>query len=126
MAISKVIVYARSENDASTRLHAVIATLIPENTIEISRSMESLSSSLSHCITDKTMLVLLASSKKELHGFFGIYDLITNIRIVLVLPDNEAKTIAEGYRLYPRFVTTISSDFNDVGAVLKKMLQVNQ
>ena len=115
--------YAREEDNASERLHNLISLLVPEKNIEISRSIKCLSQSLSHSITYNTLAVLLAASDENLQELLAICDLLSNIRIILILPDDKKETIAKGYRLYPRFISNITSDFKDVGAVMKNILK---
>ena len=64
-------------------------------------------------VSDKEELFLLAEKKK-------IWD---KFKTVLVLPNDESKTISLGHSLSPRFVTYMDSDFSDVEAVLGKMLK---
>jgi hypothetical protein len=40
----------------------------------------------------------------------------------LILPDADPQTIARGHNLRPRYLSNIQSDFQDVAAVLRKML----
>ena len=123
MAEAKVILYARKKGADSKRLQNLIASLVPEYNLEINRSIKRLSHSLSHSLTYSTLVVLLATSEEELQALLAIYDLLVNIRIILILPDDEKETLAKGRRFYPRFISNISSDFKDVGAVVEKILK---
>ncbi|MCJ7542719.1 MAG: hypothetical protein MUO88_23970 [Desulfobacterales bacterium] len=123
MAETKVILYAKKEDNDAKRLQNLIVTLVLEKNIEISRSIKRLSKSLSHCLTHNTLVILLVANKEDLQELLAISDLLVDIRIILILPDDEKKTIAKGHRLYPRFISNITSDFKDVGAVLEKMLK---
>ena len=44
------------------------------------------------------------------------------LRVILILPDADPQTIARGHNLRPRYLSNIQSDFQDVAAVLRKML----
>ena len=123
MSESKVIFYASKNNGASKRLQRLIGSLVPENSLEINRTIKNLSKSLSHSRTYKTLAILLADNKADLLELLAICDLLINIRIILVLPDDEKETIAKGHLIYPRFISFITSDFKDVGATLEKILK---
>ncbi|NVM57217.1 MAG: hypothetical protein HWN51_03755 [Desulfobacterales bacterium] len=69
--------------------------------------------------------VLLAASREELSDILSIRDLLTDIRVILVLPDRDDDTIAKGHTLRPRFFTYADSDFVEIAAVLSKMLASN-
>ena len=67
--------------------------------------------------------VLLAASHKELQELLSIKELLQHIRIILLLPDHENETIANGHKLYPRFLSYCDGNLDDVAAVLSKMIQ---
>ncbi len=52
----------------------------------------------------------------------AIRDFLSDIRMIVVLKDQEKDTITKAHRLYPRYITYADSDFIDVGAVLTKMM----
>ncbi len=58
---------------------------------------------------------------KEIGILLKIRHLMHNARIILILPDNQKRTISDGHLLRPRFVTTAGSDLNEVAAVAQKM-----
>ncbi len=123
MTETKVLLYTRNKDVVAERLHNLISALVPEKNIEISRSIKRLSQSLGYSSTYNTLAVLLASSEENLQELLAINDFLVNFRIILILPDDEKEMMAKGYRLYPRFVSNITSDFKDVGAVMKKILK---
>jgi hypothetical protein len=119
-----ILYYATETEGSGERLQRVIETLVPEETREVYRTIDSLSSRL--CQPKDyylTIAVLLAASRKDLADILSIHDLLCDIRIILILPDRENDTIAWGHSLQPRYLSYIDSDFTDVAAVLGKMMR---
>ena len=112
--------YTRVTDGAGERLHKMIEALVPENSLEVYRSIESLSRRLRQPVNNVVIAVLLAASKGDLLDFISIRDLLRDVRIILVLPDRDEDTVSKGHYLRPRFVSYTDSDFADVFAVLEK------
>ena len=118
-----LIYYTQNNNGIGERLQKAINAAVPEELTEVYRSLESLSQRLYQLTYKLKIAVLLAASREELLGILSIRDLLDDIRIILILPDREKKTVSEGLRLYPRFFTYVDSNFNDVTGVLEKMMK---
>ncbi len=72
---------------------------------------------------DLTIGVFAAADRENLRQLASIRDIIADMSIILVLPDRNHKTIAEGHKLQPRFVAYIDSNFKEIGAVVRKMMK---
>ncbi len=66
--------------------------------------------------------VLLAESPRRLQELFCLIDLLDGRRIVLILPDDTRTTVSMAHRFYPRFFTYINTIYDDLCAVLYKMI----
>ena len=118
-----LILYANNNTGSGKQLQAVIEAIVCKNSIEIYRNVERLSKRLCRRRYDVDIAVLLAASHKELQELLAIKELLHDIRIILLLPDNENETIAKGHKLYPRFLSYSDGNFDDVAAILSKMIQ---
>ena len=120
----RLLLYAPASEGVGERLQGMIEGLVPKNTMEVCRSIESLSRRLRQPADDLSIAaVLLAARSEDLLGLLSIRDLLRDVRIILILPDREANTIAQGHTLRPRFLSYTDSDFTDVLAVLGKCLE---
>jgi hypothetical protein len=99
-----------------------IGKLIPHNEVEVYRDLQSLSKRLRQRAHDFFIAVLHAAKREDLSDILSIRDLLRDIRIILVLPDRDEETLAQGHILRPRFVSYADSDLADVRAVLDRML----
>ena len=67
------------------------------------------------------IVLLTARTKKELKELIGLREFLSDIRVILILPDRDHETISDAHALYPRFITYIDGDYSDLKAVLTKM-----
>ncbi len=119
-----VLLNTAQANTIGRRLQKIVTTLVPRQQLEICRSSEELSQRLRRPLCKEFIGVFLTSNRQELSDLLSIRNLLTDIRIILIVPDSEKDTVSKGHTLYPRFLSFVDSDFKDVAAVLGKMLEI--
>ena len=117
-----LIYYAENCNGIGERLLQSINAAVPEESTEVYRTLENLSQRLCQPTYNLKAVVLLAANRLELSGIISIRYLLSNIRIILILPNRDKNTISEGLKLHPRFFTYTDSNFKDAIAVLEKIM----
>ncbi len=117
----KVICFASATSDGD-RLQRVIESAAPRERVLRSLNIEAFRASLRHSLTDSIIVVALAATREELCQILLIRDLLSDVRIILILPDQDPWTIANGHALRPRFVAFVDGDLQDVAAVLTNMI----
>ncbi len=70
-----------------------------------------------------TFIVLVADTGDDLLEMLSIRRLLSDVPVILILPDRREETIATGHKLYPRFLTYVDGDLEEVGAVFERMLE---
>jgi hypothetical protein len=118
-----VIMYFSSQGEPENKLLEIIETVVPYKDIQLYRSLDALSRWLRQPRTDLDVAVLMVSNRMELHDLIALRNLLWDIKIILILPESEPDTIAEGHILRPRFLIDCHSNFYDVAAVLKRMIK---
>jgi hypothetical protein len=116
-----LIIYIPKDDESGRRLQEIVARLVWKDTIEIYYALSRLFFRLRHADGNEDMALLLTSSRKDLEALVGAKNLLSGLRIVLILPDSEEATIAQGHLLRPRFISTQGQDFSDLSLVLQKM-----
>jgi hypothetical protein len=116
-----VIFYQSLKNGSGKGLRKVVEMAVSKKNIEWHRSIKSLSDRLHKPIFDANVAVLSAASKKDLDEIICLGDVLRDMKIVLILPDNDPDTIAKAHTLRPRFITWSNSDFKDIGNVVKRL-----
>ncbi len=119
-----VLFYAADIKGTGKPLWDLFQDLSSEYQREFFQTIDTLSQKLRQPSGVQTIAVLLASTQKELSDILTIKNLLEDVRIILILPDRDKKTVSKGYNLYLRFLTYVDSDFNWLTAVLKKYCQI--
>jgi hypothetical protein len=117
----ELLIYSSINDGAGERLLNVMRMLLPEKKFELCRSIEEFSKRLRQPIFNPTIAIILALSREELQEIISIRHLLEDAKIILIVPDTNPDTVAQGHTLRPRFLTSSETDFIDVAAVLKRM-----
>lgn len=118
-----LLLYVSVSEGVGKRLQKMIEEIVPMRNLEVYRTIENLSRRFRQPVDNLPITaILLAARSEDLLGFLSIRDLLRDVRIILILPDRDEETIAQGHTLRPRFLSYTDSDFSDIVAVLKKCL----
>lgn len=122
----RVILFTPGVNGPIEELQHSIAELVGSNNLEIFRTITNFTQRLQQPVDNPTVAVLAAATKEDLADILAIRSWLERVKVIVVLPDNETETISQGHKLHPRFLTYADSDFQDVAAVLCKMLSLEK
>ncbi len=120
----RVLLYAQADGRPGDSLQELIKSALPEEKIEILRSIEGLSCRLREPLDHRVVVILLLNSREELSNILSIHHLLQEMDILLVAPDSHPETVAMAHQLRPRFLTYINNDFEELIAVLQKMQKI--
>ena len=120
----KLICYADDKTLAGDRLLKMIDDQVSTVTVETHRSLADFRQGLLQQQQKPDAAVLMAADVKELKRIITLEKLLTDMRILLILPDRNKETVSAGHRLRPRFMSYADSDFEDVVAVIKQILKL--
>ena len=116
-----VILFSSVKNEQGERLERVIELFFSKRRVEKYRDLEAFGKKLHEPYNHKDVILLSPASKEELLRLLALQDLLSGMRIILVLPDRDEETVSMGHRLRPRMVSYNDSDYLDVAAVLTRM-----
>ena len=119
----KILFYITQSNPVAEQLQNVIETFSWKDHLDICRTLESLKRRLCQPSNDLDIVVLTASDEEELLQIYSLGDLLSDLRIVLILPNRKPGTISKAHALMPRFLTYIDNDLEELKSVLSKMLE---
>ena len=120
----QLIVYANSEADSRQRLLDEVAK-IPELSLLCVNEHKSFTKILRQGLSAARIIVFMACNQDDLAFILSINELLSNSRLILILPDRDEKSIRKGHLMYPRFQSYADGDFKDVAVVLENMLKQN-
>jgi hypothetical protein len=124
LSLMSFFLYLSDKKDLGDRVLKVLETFVPQMTVEMFGSLGDLSRRLRKPHFNIKVMVFFAVSRADLQGFLGLSEFLGDKKLILVLPDRDAETIAQAHKLKPRFITWLDSDFSDLGTVLKRMLKL--
>lgn len=121
MSKRELLLYSPLAHKVSHRLEEAVASVVPQQATEIVHTPEGLARRLRRPHNGLEVAVIMAATRKELGELLSLSQMFEGLRIILVLPDADPQTIAQGHSLRPRYLTLMGSDFQDVAAVLSKI-----
>jgi len=71
---------------------------------------------------NKEIFILFADSEARLNKLSVFIDLLEGKRLLLVAPDRKPETTSKILKFLPRFFTYINDDYDDLCAVIKKII----
>ncbi len=122
----QLLFYLSGDDQNNKRLVAAVHEVIPESKIEQFKRLEDLRERLRRPMEPDSIAVLSASSREELQQMGLLRGLLTEIYVIVVIPDRKKSTIELAHLLLPRFLSHKESDFTDLKKVLQKMYMNHQ
>jgi hypothetical protein len=116
--------FSTGTHGAAQRIQWTIEAASQRETLEIYRSVETLSKRLHQPLNGLRVAVVSLSAEEELHDIIPLKDLLADIAIILILPDAGTDTLVKAHQIRPRFLAYADSDPMVIAAVLAKMLRV--
>ena len=118
-----VLFYSASLNGIGKRFFRIVVSHIPQERIELCRSMAGLDSRLHKPLDGLAIAVFHVTDRDELGELITRRNLLADFRNILVLPDCDESTTALAHVLRPRFVIYSDGDLPDASVILGKLLQ---
>jgi hypothetical protein len=71
-------------------------------------------------------LLVVSARDDEMAQLSTIRNLFRDLRLVMVLPRRDDEVVAWAHKLGPRFIAYADNGYDQVGAVLEKLMQANR
>ena len=117
----QLLFYSSGDDRNKKRLEAAVHKVVQAGKIELFKRLDNLEERLRRPIQPDSIAVLSASNRDELQRMQLLRGLLTEIYVILVIPDRKKSTIELAHLLLPRFLSQQESDFTDLKIVLNKM-----
>jgi hypothetical protein len=89
--------------------------------VNIYRVFRRLTRRLNRLVAEEVVTVLFLPHQDRLREILSIVHLLERFRVIIILPDHDPTTIAQGHLLRPRFLTFVDSPLDELTAVLNKI-----
>jgi len=120
----KLVFYAEGQVETANRLLQRVKEQLSADIIKAYRTFDDFKQGLLQQRQKPHTAILVAANAKDLKRIITLDKLLTDMRIVLVLPDRRKETVSVGHRLRPRYISYADSDFVDTVAVVKQILKL--
>jgi hypothetical protein len=117
--------YSSGDDHNTKRLEAAVHKAIPESQIELFKRLADFGERLRMPIEPDSIAVLSASNREELQRMQRLRGRLTEIYVVLVIPDRKDSTIRLAHLLLARFLSQKNDNFMDLSKVLNKMVRTS-
>jgi hypothetical protein len=121
----QLLFYAKRDDKNRKRLEKAVRQVIPKEKIGLFNKLSDLEGRLRTPLEPDSIAILLASNGKDLCELQGLRELLTEIYVLLVIPDRKPATIDLAHLLLPRFLSPKDDDFTDLQKVLNKMCRTS-
>lgn len=115
--------YARSQGGDENRIEAAIRAAAPGHSIEHFATLGDLEERLRLVVEPNSIAVLVAADEKELREMQEFRDLVTDLFVILLVPDWRESTIKLAHLLRPRFLSQIQNDSPELNLIITKMIR---
>jgi hypothetical protein len=119
----QLLFYASKNDESENRLDAAIRSVARGEMIERFVKLEDFRERLRSIVEPNSIMVLAAVDREELLEMQAFRDMLTEIFIILVLPDRGESTIKLAHLLRPRFLSQTEDDFADLSQIISKMIR---
>jgi hypothetical protein len=117
----QLLLYSSGDDQNTKRLEAAVHKVIPESQIELFKRLNDFMERLRMLIEPNSIAVLSASNREELQQMQRLRKLLTEIYVIIVIPDRMESTLRLAHLLLPRFLSQKESDFTNLKKVINKM-----
>lgn len=122
----RLIYFAPPFNAAARSLYEQLGMLAGVQTNDYIGSINALIKHLRSPMGMSTIGILWPTSQEELRKLSIMRYLLRDLRVILILPDRQSRTISDAHLLRPRFVSFADGDLTEVVAVAEKIINTHQ
>jgi hypothetical protein len=118
------ILYLPSENELERRFRKLLGFAAPKKKFGICHTVGELSERLRKPHSNVRLAVLFTLNRQEIMDILALGDLMADVKIILILPDDDRDTLMKAHTLRPRYVTCADCDPIDIVTVFKRMIDL--
>jgi hypothetical protein len=120
--VMKSILYLPSTDPLSDQIESLVRGLDGQNQTEVYRTVDTFELRLRSSGERIDIVVLSVPELETLENLLNIADLLRDIPLVAIIPDNSEETVAMVHELRPRYLHSNKNHLAGLGSVLKNMV----
>jgi len=114
-------VYMPQPGDKARELLRAMPPFISEGSLEIFRDLPAFSARIRKLKNSLSIALLWISTAEELKELATWRDFLAGVRTVLILPDEDAGTIALAHKIFPVYIAYADDDTAEVVSVIRRL-----
>ena len=117
-----ILLFTSQVNESARRLHRVLEERLPGHRKRVHFSLEDLVLRIRQRQGENLLGIILASGPQDLSDLMLVQDVLKDLRFILIVPDQDERTVSRAHALRPRYISYRDGTFEDVVAVAEKMI----
>ena len=123
----KILIFCTEANVLKmTNLISSIEDRLLSSNLELCSNIPALRIKMTQLGQRPNVAVLFASNTEELNRLLEMKDLFSDVPVIVIIPDENQKSIHLGHKLYPRFLGTMNESLSAIPDILLKMKKNRQ
>lgn len=118
-----LLLYAKAKNVVSQELKQILNGRSSDACLETYSNLDDVFQRLRQPRLNLKIGVLSIGSEAELDRLITIRELLSDMRLVIVLADKDPQTVSKAHALAPRFITFSDAGIDPLVSVVKKMME---
>ena len=120
----ELLLYSADHPVRVQEVRAAIRKAAPRQRIMITKTQDELKRRLVQPRRKLRIAVLKAVSRGDLEGLLHLGELLVDLRVIVMLPDQDGATLNMAHRLGPRYLAYPDNDPEELGRVLANMIRL--
>lgn len=116
------LLYSSQEDCNCRKILSLSKRLFSQQHIRSFNTLSQFSAVLKRMYFRASIILILVRDNEELNNLFDIRDDLADQSLILVLPNTHNGIMRQGLRLYPRYISYMKDEYQDVFYVLEKMI----
>jgi len=117
----KLLIFASNNRETRERLLGLTLGLEGLDSVDLYGSREALARGLRQPPFLESLALIAPANREELDGIVSLGQLLSAVRTILILPDQNSDTISRGLLVRPHFLSFADGDLSVVAAVLARL-----
>lgn len=120
MPLNVFFLMARPSEEGRALLGAA-GSLVTDGRLEVFSNLADFEARMRGPKAPRSPAIVWSPTRDDLRALAGLSDLLAGLRLLLVLPDDEAMTVALAHKLRPAYVSYVDDGISEIVAVLGRL-----
>lgn len=117
---------SRSTGTVQEKICTALYSVVPDKKVDIINSFQDFSERIRAIPSEYSLLILLAENDNQLSEFIDLKMFFDDTHIIVILNSENSQLISKAHLLRPIFIDYSYSNFNDVKAILEKVIHFQE